>query len=303
MAQQLFSVAGLCRQVEAIAAIRGGETNQVFEVRCAGQDQAFVLKMYPDDLRWKMAKEVFVFGLVEHILGLPTPEVLVADDSGALMPEPYLIMRKLPGTLAGSEMASLDLRDIERVYEQVGAILRTFHEVTFDSFGYISTEVVDGHLTNAGYMEHQFAKKIREFAELGGNPQIRRGAERTVASTAFLLAECSQAVLCHDDLHEWNLLVEERDSDWRVCGVLDVENAVAGDPLLDLAKTDYYSVRGDRVKHRGLLNGFGLLPPRGEEIMRLYRLYHALELWDWFASTGKDEPLDGIAQDILSFSR
>lgn len=30
----------------------------------------------------------------------------------------------------------------------------------------------------------------------------------------------------------------------------------------------------------------------------LYRLYHALELWDWFASIGDTAPLPGIAADI-----
>jgi aminoglycoside phosphotransferase (APT) family kinase protein len=296
MAQLAVSVAGLCRALEAIVALPGGENSQVFEVRCSEPDRALVLKVYPDNLRWKMAKEVFVYGLLTRAPRLPTPEVLVSDDSGALISEAYLIMKKLPGALAASEMSSLQVGDIEKVYEQVGEILRAVHGVTFDSFGYITTEVVDGHLTNAGYMEHQFEKKIRQFAELGGDPRIRRAAERTVASSEFLLAECSQAVLCHDDLHEGNLLVEKRDSEWLVCGVLDVENAVAGDPLLDLAKTDYYSVRGDRVKHRGLLSGYGPLPPKGEEIMRLYGLYHALELWDWFASTSRDEPLDEMSR-------
>jgi len=26
--------------------------------------------------------------------------------------------------------------------------------------------------------------------------------------------------------------------------------------------------------------------------------YHALELWDWFASTGQTQPLDGLARDM-----
>jgi hygromycin-B 7''-O-kinase len=38
-----------------------------------------------------------------------------------------------------------------------------------------------------------------------------------------------------------------------------------------------------------------LLPP---EPPARYRLYHALELWDWFASIGRTAPLPDIAEDI-----
>jgi hygromycin-B 7''-O-kinase len=30
----------------------------------------------------------------------------------------------------------------------------------------------------------------------------------------------------------------------------------------------------------------------------LYRLYHALELWDWFASLGQTGQLDSLARDM-----
>lgn len=200
-------------------------------------------------------------------------------------------------------MRLLPERDVAHVYEKVGAILHAFHQIPFASFGYLSTEVVDPHDTNASYMEYQFAKKLREFAQHGGDAQIRRSAEQTVEKASELLTGCPQAVLCHDDLHEGNLLLLERDGDWHVSGVLDVENAVAGDPLLDVAKTDYYAVRGDPVKRQALLDGYGPLRARGEEAMRLYRLYHALELWVWFASNGNEAPLAGIAEDIRTFSR
>lgn len=78
---------------------------------------------------------------------------------------------------------------------------------------------------------------------------------------------------------------------WQVTGFIDVENAIAADPLIDLAKTDCYSIRGHRAKLDGLLDGYG--PPRGRDWaarLAIYRLYHALELWGWFASVGQTRP-------------
>lgn len=48
----------------------------------------------------------------------------------------------------------------------------------------------------------------------------------------------------------------------------------------------------------GLIDGYGELPPDGPERIVLYRVYHALELWDWFKSIGTHESLDAIAADL-----
>jgi hypothetical protein len=36
--------------------------------------------------------------------------------------------------------------------------------------------------------------------------------------------------------------------------------------------------------------------------LALYRLYHALELWVWFASSGNTRPLPAVADDIRSLA-
>lgn len=56
------------------------------------------------------------------------------------------------------------------------------------------------------------------------------------------------------------------------------------------------------VKFAGLLAGYGPLPADGLARIELYRLYHALELWDWFAEIGNTAPLDGIAADIRALA-
>jgi hypothetical protein len=66
---------------------------------------------------------------------------------------------------------------------------------------------------------------------------------------------------------------------------VDVENAVSADPLrplLDTAKTDHYAIKGNEAKREGFLAGYGQLPINWRERVELYKLYYALELWDWF---------------------
>jgi aminoglycoside phosphotransferase (APT) family kinase protein len=149
-------------------------------------------------------------------------------------------------------------------------------------------------------MTRQFTKKLREFGDLGGDPALRDRIEAHVAHRTGLFARCAAPVLCHNDLHEGNVLVAATDGSWEVTGFVDVENAVAADPLFDLAKTGYYAVKGDEAKLAALLDGYGPLPGDWAERLSLYRLYHALELWDWFAMIGSTAALASIAGDLRS---
>ncbi|HYU66466.1 MAG TPA: hypothetical protein VEK09_06910, partial [Jatrophihabitantaceae bacterium] len=85
---------------------------------------------------------------------------------------------------------------------------------------------------------------------------------------------------------------------WSITGFVDVENAIAADPLMDLAKTESYSIQGNEDKLAGLIEGYGELPPDWRERTTVYRLYHPLELWDWFKSINNTEHLDSIAGDM-----
>jgi hygromycin-B 7''-O-kinase len=71
---------------------------------------------------------------------------------------------------------------------------------------------------------------------------------------------------------------------------------------MDLAKTDCYSIRGDPRKLAGLVEGYGDLPGDWRERTELYRLFHAVELWDWFASIGTTQHLPALAADIAAIA-
>ena len=180
----------------------------------------------------------------------------------------------------------------------MGQLLAAVHRITQDHWGYVTTRVVDVKPTNTAYMVDQFARKLRVFDELGGDPALARAIDRHVAGHADLFAACSRPVLCHNDFHDGNVLVSRssgelpdetphKPREWRVTGFVDVEGAVAADPLLDLARTDYYALRADPAKRDAFLSGYAPLPSDWADRVALYHLHHALELWNWAASTAK----------------
>ncbi|MFC4587005.1 phosphotransferase family protein [Sphaerisporangium corydalis] len=275
----------------------GGENSGVFEIRCDRPPTRLIIKVYPEGLDWKMAKEAHVYGLLAEA-GLPVPEVLGTDGSRTVIDGAYTVMTALEGTPLSEAGAAMTGEETHRIYRRLGELLGAVHRLRQDAFGYVVTGVLSPVATNAEYMRERFTQKFREFADLGGDPALLRSAESFVAARDAAFAGCPNAVLCHNDFYEGNILVAHGDGGWRVTGLVDVENALAADPLLDLAKTDFYSMRGAPAKRRGLLEGYGPLPPTWPGAFPLYRLFHALELWDWYASTGEPTPLPHLAEDI-----
>ena len=194
-------------------------------------------------------------------------------------------MTRLDGRPLSEVRDGLTGADIAGVYRQMGQLLAAVHQITQDHWGYVTTRVVDVKPTNTAYMTDQFARRLRVFGELGGDPTLARAIDRHVARHAGLFAACPRPVLCHNDFHDGNVLVSP--SSGSVTGYVDVEGAVAADPLLDLARTDYYALRDDRAKRDAFLSGYAPLPSDWADRVAIYRLHHALELWNWAASIGK----------------
>jgi aminoglycoside phosphotransferase (APT) family kinase protein len=265
----------------------------------AGQvdGRPLVVKRYADQCRWKQAKEVHVLGLLNAAHGIAgrgrVPEVVHVDAERAVT-----VMTLLPGRPL-SEIP-LDGAAEWSVLAEVGALTRTVHETMQPSFGYLTTEILDPLPTNRAYMTRQFNVKLAEFLDLGGDQNLHASIRAYLSERTDLLDRCDRAVLCHDDLHGGNILVETDGGRWRVTGFVDVENAIAADPLMDLAKTIQYEFRRPAGAFDALIDGYGPLGDDGPERIRLYRVYHALELWDWFASVGTTAPLGGIAAGLRS---
>ncbi|MEV0194546.1 aminoglycoside phosphotransferase family protein [Kitasatospora purpeofusca] len=275
----------------------GGRLSTVYELRCADPAQSVILKVYAPEWAWKQAKEVHVYRILAGLGPLPVPRVLHHTPDGAPDGRAVTVLGLLDGRPLSEASKDLDAEQIPSFYREMGAALATIHQVGQEAYGYLTDRILDPRPDNGNYMRHQFAKKLAEFRTLGGDERLHDAVARRIERDGALFDNCRAAVLCHNDLHEGNVLVTTGDAT-RVTGIIDVENAIAADPLIDLAKTDYYALGRGEPERRALLAGYGPLPADAPERLDLYRLYHALELWDWFRSIGTEDPLDAIAADI-----
>jgi Ser/Thr protein kinase RdoA (MazF antagonist) len=273
----------------------------VWEVVCA-DGRGLVVKTFRPDHPWQMAHECLVYDLIARRTTVPVPDVLLQDDTRVLLPRDFIVMDRVEGTPV-IELPHLAPADVVAIYLAMGRMLGSLHEAEFEAFGYLFPSGVEPPLTNAEFMAQRFAEQLRVFNDHGGPAVLAERIERTIASSRSLVDEARPAVLCHCDVHEANVLVTRNDGSWRVAGVVDVGGAVAGARLFDVARTHYWSAQGDTLKQSALLDGYGLSFDSCPDQLRLYSLYHALELRNWFARHDQPEWLARTTRHLEELSR
>jgi aminoglycoside phosphotransferase (APT) family kinase protein len=290
-------------RLAGIRELHGGEIGAVFALELAGAPD-LILKVYPDTLHWKMRKEMRVSGLLDGKLAIPTPRILLSDDSKTLLDFNFLVMSRLAGTPLLDVEKTLDKPELSAIYVQMGEVLHAIHEIAMEAFGYIGPDgIVAPAATNLEYMSAQFAKKLESFSELGGRPELARKLKAYVERSQPLLEACTSPRLCHFDFHPGNLLVERVADSLKLCGLLDLENAVAGDPLMDLARTFSYATRTDATKRAGLFAGYGRIERRGwPATLALYAFYSVIELWVWWTEIGDQARAASLIPDLEYFA-
>jgi aminoglycoside phosphotransferase (APT) family kinase protein len=267
----------------------GGEVSHVYEIRGAGAQRPLIVKAYPPRWRPKLIKEVYVYRLLSRHGIREIPRVLHAAPYGVPeYPLAHTVMTRLPGRPLAQVRGDVARVDLDNAYARMGAWLAAVHGIALECWGYLTTRVVDRKSTNVAYMTDQFARRLSAFRAAGGDPHLARVIERHVDRHAGAFAGCLAPVLCHNDFHEGNVIVDNSSGRWRVSGYVDVEGAVAADAVFDLARTDYHALRGDPARREAFLRGYGRLPPDWADRAALYQLHHALELWRWSADHGRD---------------
>jgi aminoglycoside phosphotransferase (APT) family kinase protein len=291
------------RRLVRLSALLSGEISAVFEIELADGPPALVLKVYPEALHWKMRKEVLVARLLDGKLDVPVPRILLADDSKALIDLNFAVMTRLDGHNVLGLERTLDRSQVIAIYGQMGRALREIHGIAMEAFGYIGPDgIVAPATSNRTYMLSQFDRKLGGFAELAGRPELAAQLKDYVERSTPLLDGCTQPSLCHYDFHTGNVLAAPRDGVTRLTGIVDLENAIAGDPLMDLAKTIAYSVRDDETKRAALLAGYGRIErPDWPATLRLYQFYGAIELWAWWTQIGDRQRADSLLPDLEKY--
>jgi aminoglycoside phosphotransferase (APT) family kinase protein len=211
------------------------------------------------------------------------------DETRRVLPLRYAVMTRLRGEPL---RVRFGMPDAERLFREMGALLRRMSGIAMPRHGYLlASEVARPFDTNLERMTAAFEAKYRDFRGWGGDEGLLCQIQRYVGARFDALGECGAPMLCHNDFHPGNVLVAlGADGAWQITGVIDFDNAIAGDPLWDLAKaldfTTHECAAGRTPLEAGYREaGSGALDrPGAEEAVTLYRIFHKFELVNSFKS-------------------
>lgn len=186
--------------------------------------------------------------LQEH--GVPVATVLGVADGNSSFPHAMSVTR----WIAGSTLSERDGDEphVTTALRSLGAFLSRVHQVPADGYGGLTdADSLEGSGTTwQGFLEHSLERHLsRLVTERVLEPSE---AEAVFAAIRALAYECSSPSLLHGDPGGGNILVDEGG---QVQTLLDWEDALAGDPLFDIAACAAFH---PERRWSALFDGYGL---------------------------------------------
>lgn len=292
---------GLRLTREIAAAILGAKPEQVSDVRflrpenhswrVVADGSAYYVKAHTKD--WyrdtpaspvPVRHEVTGYRLLREA-GLPTASV-VRYSAGSENPLgwPHLITRELEGAPLVELLPALSLQEADAALRAVGAYLSAMHSLTYEHPGYL----IDGPpgppppdqwlhwlARLERFLLHFFENMAADAASV--DLATRDAAASLLERTLPQLREAYRPLrFVHGDCHASVFFLTAEGQQWRVSGVLDMENCSAGAPVFDLAKfaIEMAANFGSRLRWwEPVFQAYGTEP--GFDVFRLVLVGHA----------------------------
>jgi len=216
-----------------------------------------------------MATEVAMMRLVKSNPAIPVPEIYFVDTSRTLCDADYFFMEMMPGENLGRVKEGLPKAVESSVDHHTGQILRWINEFEGTFFGFEGNPAL-----RAGTWRAAFCKIFEAVLQDGMRKQVVMDFSHDEIQAVLdrhldTLDGVTKPSLVHWDAWQLNLFVEGD----RVCGIIDFERALWGDPLMELQFRRVLSESGQRQ-----LAGYGwtIFTAAEERRRDLYSLYLAL---------------------------
>jgi len=262
----------------------GGEYGNLnYDLRLRNPTMEVVLRVYRQESTGRGSrgpqKETHVLRIVTPETGVPTPRVLLFDDSGTLVPEPVALHARLPGGPLAEVLAQMDEGDQETVGYEMGRYLAKLHSIPLGRFGEF---FVDDPLSDVSEKAYTW-QRVRDWLEVCAERDLLESEaasalERVFAQTGRLTRP--MACFVHGDFETGNVVVEAGAGGYHVTGVLDFQRSQGWSPEWDAARLANQVFDSYPALAKGFLDGYADaagLPADFWERLRLYRLAVALD--------------------------
>jgi aminoglycoside phosphotransferase (APT) family kinase protein len=266
----------------SIRRLGGGLDTYVYEFEVAGDggatewDGRLVLRVYPDMAQAEKARREEAVQRFACESGFPAPRPLLLETDGSAIGLPFMIMKRCAGRVMLDRFKNPV--EIPRMLSAMAGMHVRLHRLP----------VQDCPLPAEGSLVDRLLAAVHEQVGKPMPDEIRSALSRLEANAGLVRDE--ERVLCHNDFHPLNILIDGED----LC-LIDWPDADIGDRHCDIARTtalfwlapplarsvvERLALRALRRRLiSGYLNRYRRELPVDAERLRYWQALHALRAW------------------------
>ena len=263
-------------RLEYGAQVDGVQFNTCYHVRISNPDVEAILRIAPPDEkplfsyeRTMMSAEPHIYDMI-RAAGVPMPEILSLDLSRTASSRPFMFVKFIDSVRLNDP--SIPQSAKPGLQRELGRYTSMIHGITGTRFGWPEA---DGGIRGDESWASVFIGLIEEMRNRLVDAEIISADESmrigdVLESRRDIFDMIREPRLVHNDIWAPNVMVHERDGEWRIAAILDADRAMFADREMEYAVWDWDDA--DTSFHEG----YGMPPdrsPEGDFRRLFYKLY------------------------------
>jgi aminoglycoside phosphotransferase (APT) family kinase protein len=257
-----------------------GSYNNTYKVTVAGQDQPVVLRAAPPEERQFGSERHFM--RIEYatlpwltVIAPLLPRVIAVDWTHEVIDRDWMIQTLLDGVPAPDGLAAYPRESWGPFFRQLGAITKAVHSVRGPHFGPITGP---GYATWSDALIASMQDITPDLESVGLDATDLHRVMAIADLRRALLDEIAEPRLIPGDLWTANLMLAEGTPEPTICGVMDLDRGIWGDPAADWTIYVAMSKSGTEREAFWEPDGYGNKPDTSPAAVWRSRIYQARHL-------------------------
>ena len=276
-------------KIRSIKRLIHGEVNEVHKITTEPGQQLILRISHAtgeryDKEKWAIEKSTKA--------GVPAPEILnlstIQTNDG---PRTFCLQKQIEGMPLDQIENTLDIETKKHITIEAGTLLHKIHSVKTERYGLIDDKGI-GEFSTIQESLTEWSRAPERLAEIAKSVGLK---EEDMTRALEILEEIAkdyaytESHLLHKDYSTKHFLVKNN----HINGIIDFENAKAGDPIEEFARWHYYF--NDEYPLEWLLEGYPdksrINIPDFEKLMHAWRINFGLGVLDYYE---QDNNINGI---------